>query len=201
MQQPPTPPPKRCDRCGEPHPRCKGHRNDGKPCGLWPRRGATVCRRHGGSAPQVKKAAERRQAVVKAQVTAASWVKGPVQNPLEEFPKLVGRVLGFTEFLETQVELLDEKITISGFDKFDTEYEQVKAVVDLYTRLLSESRRVLADYARLQIDDRLAAITQAQADLVKRVIEGLLDDLELSQEQRARAEAELPQRFRALGAA
>jgi hypothetical protein len=96
---------------------------------------------------------------------------------------------------------LDEKITISGFDKFDTEYEQVKAVVDLYTRLLSESRRVLADYARLQIDDRLAQITKAQADLVFRVIEGLLGDLDLSPEQAERARREIPVRFKQLNVA
>lgn len=41
-------------------PKCKAHKKDGTPCGRWPVRGSTVCPKHGGSAPQVRrKAAER----------------------------------------------------------------------------------------------------------------------------------------------
>lgn len=40
--------------------RCRGHNKDGSQCKASPLRGATVCRMHGGAAPQVrKKAAER----------------------------------------------------------------------------------------------------------------------------------------------
>ena len=42
--------------------RCTAHKTDGTPCGAWAIHGATVCRVHGGSAPQVKKAAEKRWA-------------------------------------------------------------------------------------------------------------------------------------------
>jgi hypothetical protein len=45
--------------------RCRAHRQrDGKPCGAWAMRGTTVCRVHGGMAPQVRaKAAERQVAM------------------------------------------------------------------------------------------------------------------------------------------
>jgi hypothetical protein len=45
--------------------RCTAHRQrDGKPCGAWAMRGTTVCRVHGGMAPQVRaKAAERQVAM------------------------------------------------------------------------------------------------------------------------------------------
>ncbi|MFC0248268.1 hypothetical protein ACFFIO_07115 [Citricoccus parietis] len=40
--------------------RCKARRTNGEPCRNYPIKGATVCRKHGGGAPQVrKKAAER----------------------------------------------------------------------------------------------------------------------------------------------
>lgn len=40
--------------------KCRAHRTNGEPCGNYPMRGGTVCRKHGGGAPQVrKKAAER----------------------------------------------------------------------------------------------------------------------------------------------
>lgn len=40
---------------------CTAYRRRGRgPCGAWAVRGATVCRMHGGSAPQVKRAAAER---------------------------------------------------------------------------------------------------------------------------------------------
>jgi hypothetical protein len=43
--------------------RCRAHRQrDGKPCGAWAMRGTTVCRVHGGMAPQVRAKAAERQA-------------------------------------------------------------------------------------------------------------------------------------------
>lgn len=52
--------------------RCTAHRQrDGKPCGAWAMRGATVCRVHGGMAPQVRaKAAERQAAMTNYIVNA-----------------------------------------------------------------------------------------------------------------------------------
>jgi len=41
-------------------PRCTAHKKDGTPCGRWPVKGATVCPKHGGAAPQVRKKAQER---------------------------------------------------------------------------------------------------------------------------------------------
>ena len=41
-------------------PKCQAHTTAGNPCKNPAIRGATVCRSHGGSAPQVKAAAQRR---------------------------------------------------------------------------------------------------------------------------------------------
>ncbi|MDL4814973.1 hypothetical protein [Actinomadura opuntiae] len=40
--------------------RCKARRTDGEPCRAWAMAGATTCRVHGASAPQVRAAAEGR---------------------------------------------------------------------------------------------------------------------------------------------
>jgi hypothetical protein len=40
--------------------RCSARRTTGDPCGNYPSAGARVCRYHGGNAPQVRAAAERR---------------------------------------------------------------------------------------------------------------------------------------------
>lgn len=41
-------------------PRCKATNRQGKRCGRWPYPGATVCRNHGGAAPQVIRKADQR---------------------------------------------------------------------------------------------------------------------------------------------
>ena len=40
--------------------KCTARTHAGKPCKMWAARGATVCKMHGGAAPQVKAAARRR---------------------------------------------------------------------------------------------------------------------------------------------
>ena len=45
---------------GPDKPRCSAHRTNGEPCKLPPIRGGGVCHKHGGSAPQVRAAANLR---------------------------------------------------------------------------------------------------------------------------------------------
>ena len=52
--------------------RCTASRKDGKPCGSWAIKGATVCRVHGGAARQVRAAAARRLAEQDAAKTVAT---------------------------------------------------------------------------------------------------------------------------------
>ena len=56
--------------------RCGAHSSQtGKPCGQWAIRGGTVCRTHGGRAPQVKAAAERRLADLRpAAILYLDWL-------------------------------------------------------------------------------------------------------------------------------
>jgi hypothetical protein len=47
---------------------CKATRKNGDPCKKWAIRGGEVCEMHGGSAPQVREAAERRIEEARGQV-------------------------------------------------------------------------------------------------------------------------------------
>lgn len=50
--------------------RCRAHNSAGNSCAAWAVRGAVVCVKHGGAAPQVKRAArERLQALVDPAIT------------------------------------------------------------------------------------------------------------------------------------
>lgn len=52
---------------------CRATRRDGTPCGAYAIRGGTVCRMHGGAAPQVKAAAARRLFDERLARHAARW--------------------------------------------------------------------------------------------------------------------------------
>lgn len=54
-----------------PKPKCKAHKTNGDPCGRWPVKGATVCPKHGGSAPQVRRKAQERLAEAADSLMAA----------------------------------------------------------------------------------------------------------------------------------
>src|ERR1017187_1185111 len=80
-----------CPQKGEVHERCRGHRRDGQPCTQRPIKGAFVCRMHGGSITQTKRAATRRLALVEANSIASRIVafddqydEGPAEGLLRE---------------------------------------------------------------------------------------------------------------------
>lgn len=49
-----------CEKCGQVHKRCSAHNRAGGPCGQQPLRFSQVCRSHGGSTKQSRKAAQER---------------------------------------------------------------------------------------------------------------------------------------------
>jgi hypothetical protein len=52
---------------------CSAHRRDGMPCGAYAIRGGTVCRMHGGAAPQVRAAASGRMLELRLERRAARF--------------------------------------------------------------------------------------------------------------------------------
>lgn len=91
---------------GRPERRCSAHRKNGEQCKNASLLGTTVCGKHGGNAPQVKRLA--RQRIDEAQDRAARALLGIMDNGESEAAKLsaIKHVLalgGFTE--KTAVEL------------------------------------------------------------------------------------------------
>ena len=138
----------------------------GERCRQWPRRGARVCTAHGGNAPAVRaKAAEN---VVNIEATRAIRGKAfsPVANPLTALAEVAGEVLAFKDYLREQVNDLRE---LSSTD--DKGAEQVDALLSAYERGLDRTVAALATIAKLNIDERLARIDEAQAMMVLRAFE------------------------------
>lgn len=146
--------------------RCGAHaKSTGKPCTRPVADGATRCRFHGGAARQVKvKAAERvTEAKARRELGRLAAVAGPaepVQDPLGALSSLAGEVLRFKDILAGHVAEL-ERLRYTGENG-----EQIQGEVQLFERALDRCATVLTAMARLNIDERLAQIEQAKAEVV-----------------------------------
>jgi len=165
------------NRAPQPEPikrRCTGHSSrTGKPCKLAPVHGATVCHKHGGSAPQVKRAAARRlvEAEIRDLFGKISPEIVPVDNPLAAYAEFAGRVVAWMNLMDR---LLDG-LSLVGYE--GRTGEQVRAEVQLFERSMDRVNSVLSSYARLNIDDRLVSITEQQAQMVVRAIDAVIAHL------------------------
>lgn len=142
-------------------------------CRLWALQGLTVCYRHGATKSAQAKG---RRAVADARLdeqlnrllvgTGAS----PVDNPLRALADLAGEMMAFKNGLASLVRKLDvDEIRYKGGAG-----EQIRAEVVLYERALERTGQLLVNIARLNIDERLAAIEEKQADTVIRAVEAAL---------------------------
>ena len=166
--------------------RCGATNRQGARCGNMALRGQRVCRFHGGKSPQAKQAAARREAERRAFAALSRHKADPVDNPLEAFRQLAGEVIFVKDWARKRVEELDE-LRYRGASG-----EQLRGEFQAFERLLDLCRRVLADYGRLNVDERLAAIDErVMAAYTQHAFEGL----------QAVLEQLLPEEFRPLALA
>ncbi len=159
-------------------PRCNGTTRKGLPCTNPPVTAAPVCRMHGGAAPQVKAKAQRRIAEEKAQQALGKLkeVLGPVEpvaNPLLALSMLAGEAVRWKDIVAQRVAVLEE-MRYKGMSG-----EQVRAEIVLFERALDRCAGVLANIVRLNIDERLATITDRQGHILAGVITSVLEKLDL----------------------
>lgn len=119
---------------------------------------------------------------------AETLVGAPVDNPLTELANLAGRARAWMELLQGRVEKL-----LEAHDDAEVEQdhggagpkskgiryqagagEQLRAEVALYERSMDRLGKFLSDYGRLGIDERLAKITELQAEKVIAAIDAAL---------------------------
>lgn len=152
--------------------RCNGtSKQTGKPCQLFPVPGATVCRFHGGGAPQVRAAARRRLAQQEAAASLAEVGVYPVTNPVEAFADLVSEVVALKDHFADRVAQLESLRYTSTWNT-----EQMRTEVALYERALDRSGRLLAQWVSLGLETRRVEMSQQVADQVSALISALLVD-------------------------
>lgn len=170
--------------CGARNKNSRGLDGISPTCTQWPIDGGKRCKMHGGGTPQARKAAARNVAERKARKTLAEVGEYvPVENPLTELAQVAGRARAFMEILEGHVATLQNlaQDNPSGPDSAHVELQ-------LYERAMDRTGRLVEALAKLNIDERLATISERQADAVIAAIEAALTAVGIRDpEQRAEA--------------
>lgn len=127
-------------------------------------RGADKCRMHIG-----KRAAAARLEAEAADALARLDLP-PVEDPLSELAKVCAQVLGWKDRLAEKVNTLSS-LRYEG----EGSGEQLRAEVALWERALDRCERFLTAMARLNIDERLAKISEARAEVIISVFTAALE--------------------------
>lgn len=143
----------------------------GEPCGNYPVPGARVCRYHGGRAPQTQAKAAERLVEAEARRTFGRLADHatPVDNPFDALARTVGEVIAWKDFCAGRIEALEH---LRSTDEKGA--EQIDALVSLFERSLDRSVAALATISKLGIEERLARVSERQADAVVRAVDAAL---------------------------
>jgi len=146
-------------------PQCTARsKQTGERCKQRPVKGGTVCRFHGGAAPQVAAAAEQRELGAKADAEVRKlWVgldaAPAVTDPVASLARLAGA-------LEQAVDVVGVKVNDLGSVASGSSMQQLRGEVVLLERLLGQLRQALDAMARLGIAERHVELEQERAQLV-----------------------------------
>lgn len=166
-------------------------------CRLRPIPGGTVCKWHGGGAPQVQAAAQQRLAARRIQQSAEAVLAHEgitaVEDPLAELGKLASASTALMNALGARVNSLGE------LEHFDMKQgPTIKAEVQMYERAMDRTHRLLDSLVKHGYMERQVTIAETEALLVSGIIRRVLASLGLSKAQQEQAQLQLAQEFRAL---
>lgn len=172
--------------------RCTGHsKRTKKPCGNSPMHGSTVCRMHGGGTPQARAKARQRQVETAARKQLAQLDVAPVSDPLTTLAELAGQALAFKDVLADRV---NEIKAIRYRDHKGA--EQLRSEVALWERALDRCERFVSAMAKLNIDERLAKVSEQQAAMLTDALAAALGEMGLTYDQQREARSRVASHLR-----
>lgn len=150
--------------------RCKAHTSVGNPCRRAPIVGGEVCPSHGGRAPQVKAAAERRHAAqaleADARAVLAFEAVEPIADPVLALAELAAEVRATVRALGQRVNAMQDPRYISAMGT-----EQTRAELTLLGQYQDRLARMLTALGQFDLDERRVALTEAQAAVLVHVLD------------------------------
>lgn len=181
--------------------RCKARsKKSGDRCRRYAIPGGSVCAMHGGSAPQVRAAAERRleAAAIEAETSSAlAWLgEKAIDDPLDELGRLATESRALTTALGARVNALK---TITEYDL--KESPSIKAEIQLYERAMDRTHRMLETLIKAGYMERQLKIAEDEASVIAGVVKRVLQQVGLSSTQQRKAGVLLQEEFKALEAA
>lgn len=117
----------------------------------------------------------------------------PVVNPYEELYKLAGQTVHWKNILAERVSQLHEL----GYEAKTG--EQIKAEVQLFTSALAEARNILTSISKLDVEERMVRVAEAQALMIAEALGRVLDSLGLDDNTVIRARTGVAERLRLFG--
>ena len=105
-----------------------------------------------------------------------------MEDPIHQLQVLAAEAIHIKNVFASKVDELNEWHYTNG-----EATEEVRAVVAGLERGIDRAHRVLLSMARLDLDARLVKLSEAQATLLKRVVEAVLESKELGLSPEARS--------------
>lgn len=155
--------------------------------------GATVCWKHGGAAPQVREKARIVLAERRALRSIADVEVREITDPLREFATIVAKASAWLDHAAERVAMLEQ------YRRQDAKgSEHLRAEIVIYERAIDRVGRLLVDWVRLGLDERMVRVSEEQGRMMGELIDRVLDDLGLGDDPRV--PAVLDRHLLALGA-
>ncbi len=195
-----------------PPPKCKAtSKSTGEPCKSWPMRGQVVCHKHGGNAPQARKAAQRRLQTAKAAKAVSAYGLPREVEPHTALLEEVHRTAGHVATLSLIVGDLEQDQLTAGTTKTvllpdGGERVEITAAFSVWVALYQSERKHLVHVCRTAIEcgvtERVVRLEEQRGALMADMIRRVLGDpaIGLSEGQRETAMVTAARHLRLLAA-
>jgi hypothetical protein len=152
---------------------------------------------HGGSAGQVRRAAERREVTRAVEADAAAVLASegvePLTDPVGELERLAAGTRQDVNAAAARVNALDDirYVSVQGA-------EQTRAEVLVWERAKDRHIKIVTELAKYGLDERRTEVQERLAEQFGQALDAILTELELTEEQQARLPEVAGRHLRAL---
>lgn len=160
---------------------CKAHTSAGRPCRRSAISGGTVCASHGGRAPQVRAAANRRLALIEAHGLIERYGQEIDVTPEEAIFAMIRVAAGNVTLLSDLVSELETAVGPDGIAGSTGSTSKLnEAAPHVLIVMYNEERDRLVRFskvaAEIGLSERMVRLAESQGEMIVRIFTAALDD-------------------------